>query len=177
MKKPPLYTVLTETLGENIFKDATILDVGAYKCLQSAKMRDMGAKVVALDINNPEEIPENVRFVKGDFLTWEADQKFDIVYMSNVALFMPTIEVLKKLEKISPKIIVVRTMYDDTVPSWDAIDPRKKYWSSPEEWSNYFEQRGYKTALVERFEQESFDFKGNKKIYRFVDYIGNTSDK
>ena len=167
-----LYSVVAEKLGAEAFKGASLLDVGCARFTESVVMREMGAKVTALDVCKRVEPPEGVDFILEDFLKWEPDHGFDILYMSNSALFMPSEEAFKKIESIDPRTIAVRTMYDYPEPNWDASELKTLYFTTPEDWKSRFEPLGFKTLHAEKYEISTPDMKGRTRVFRFTEYIG-----
>lgn len=167
----PLYTILQETLGEGIFKGKKVLEVGCARFKESVVMRDLGGDVTAQDICFRQEPPQGVKFIKSDFLTWNADLSPDILYLSNVALFMPLEDVLRKIRLLNPNIICIRTMYDYPDPNWDESVLKKLYFSTPKDWEDYFKPLGYKTSLSRQFEELTPDMSGVDRLFRYVDYI------
>ena len=168
----PFYTVVSEKLGHDAFNGTNLLDVGCARFAESVVMRDMGAKVTALDVCKRVEPPEGIDFVLEDFIKWEPGKTVDILYMSNSVLFMPTEEAFKKIETISPKTIAVRTMYDYPEPNWDASELKTLYFTLPEDWKSRFEPLGYKTLHAEKYEITTPDMKGRTRVFRFTEYIG-----
>ncbi len=168
----PFYEVVNEKMGEDVFKDLTVLDVGCARFAHSIAMRDMGAKVTAIDTLKREESPENIQFVQTDFLEWQTVEKFGMLYLSNVALFMPTELVFKKIATFDPKIIAVRTMYDYPSPNWDASELKTLYFTKPHDWTDHFEPQGFKTIHSRIYEEEVEDMRGRVRLFRFTEYIG-----
>lgn len=168
----PFYTVVAEKLGSEAFKGASLLDVGCARFAESVVMRDMGAKVTALDVCKRVEPPEGINFILEDFLKWEPGQTFDILYMSNSALFMPSEDAFKKIESVDAPTIAVRTMYDYPEPNWDASELKPLYFTLPEDWKKRFEPLGYKTVHAEKYEITTPDMKGRTRVFRFTEYIG-----
>ncbi|MEN9557913.1 MAG: Methyltransferase domain [Candidatus Parcubacteria bacterium] len=168
----PLYSILTSAIGEKALVGATVLDVGCARFAESVALRDMGAHVTALDTKRREEAPEGISFIQEDFLQMNVAQPFDIVYMSNVALFMPLADVLEKLRLLNPKMIAVRTMFDYPVPNWNPDELQTLYFSKPADWVNFFEPLGYRTVVAKDYEEETPDMRGRNRIFRYTDYIG-----
>jgi len=170
--KKRLYQIVAETLGEKFLKGATVLDVGCARYVESIALRDRGAIVTTLDVCKREEPPEKISFILSDFLEWQSDQIFDMVYLSNVALFMPNEKVFKKIADIKPKIIAVRTMYDYPEPNWDASELKPLYFTQPVDWTGYFEPLGFKTVYTKQYEEVSPDMRGRVRTFRVTEYIG-----
>ncbi len=167
----PLFTILQETLGEGVFKGEKVLEVGCARFNESIAMRDLGAEVVAQDICYRQAPPEGVTFINDNFLNWKSDQNFSIVYLSNVALFMPSEEVFNKIKELSPNIIAVRTMYDYPNPNWDKSVLKKLYFSTPKDWEGYFKSLGYETKVNRQYEELTPDMSGVERVFHYVDYI------
>jgi uncharacterized UPF0146 family protein len=168
----PLYIILQETLGEGIFQGKKVLEVGCARFIESAAMKDLGAEVVAQDICYRQSPPEGVTFINDNFLNWKTNTRFGIVYLSNVALFMPSQEVFNKIKEFSPNIIAIRTMYDYPNPSWNSKASKKLYFSTPKDWEDYFKPLGYETKISRQYEELTPDMSGVERVFRYVDYIG-----
>ncbi len=163
---------MTKILGAEVFNDAAVLDVGCLRFAESKIMRDMGSRVTALDLCKREEPPEGIHFINADFLEWKPEGAFDILYMSNSALFMPNEEVFKKIESFGARVIAVRTMYDYPEPNWDASELKPLHFTLPGEWESRFDPLGYKTIHAEKYEEATPDFSGRMRTFRFTEYIG-----
>lgn len=170
--KQSLFDLVQSTLGANVFRGKKVLEVGPARFSDSIALRDSGADVTALDIRRHQDPPEHIKFVESDFLSWQTEDRFDIAYLSNVALFMPANDVFKKLEQLKPKIIAVRTMYDYPEPNWTAEELKQLYFTVPTDWSNYFEPLGYATVYSRKYELETPDMRGRMRLFRYTDYIG-----
>jgi hypothetical protein len=165
-------SVVKEKLGPDAFKGSTAVDVGCLRFADSIVMKDLGAKVIALDILKRTEPPEGISFVLEDFLKWEPQEKIDILYMSNSVLFMPVEEAFKKIETIMPRTIAVRTMYRHPIPNWEASELKPLYFTTPEDWKTRFEPLGYKTIHGHKYESNTKDLKGRIRLFFFTEYIG-----
>ncbi|MEI8103299.1 MAG: class I SAM-dependent methyltransferase [Candidatus Moraniibacteriota bacterium] len=171
-----LYNIVTETMGADFFQNVTVLDVGCARYAESIALRDMGADVTALDVLKREEPPERIRFVLSNFLEWQPDQAFDVLYLSNSALFMPNADVFEKIAALRPKTVVVRTMYDYPEPNWDASQLKQLYFTKPSDWVDYFEPLGFLTMHTDIYEEVSPDMLGSVRTFRVTEYIGRRSD-
>lgn len=148
------------------------MDVSCARYAESIALRDMGANVMAIDVCKREEPPQHIRFVLGDFLKWQPDQAFDVIYLSNSALFMPNEDVFAKIAALQPKTIVVRTMYDNPELNWDASQLKQLYFTKPFDWTSYFEPLGFAIIYTDLYEEVSPDMLGKVRAFRVTEYIG-----
>lgn len=165
--------IAIERLGVEFFDERTVYDIGCHNFTETKKFLDLGAsKVVGTDKSTYAEVPEGIEFIKEGFLEWNPTESIDILHMANVALFMENDKVLEKIAKLNPKVIIVQTMYDSPDPNWPPEVLKKLYFTKADDWTTFFEERGYTTIYAESFEKEQEDLSGNKRTFRLTDYIG-----
>lgn len=166
------YDVVRSELGPAAFKDMDVLHVGCYRFEESSAIAALGANVTGLDKCKRLEPPSAVKFIEADFLTWKPDRKYDILYSSNAALFMPTEAQMQKIEEIAPRVITIRTMYNFPEPNWPAEKLQKLYFTRAKDWTDRFEAVGYRTVLAKDYEDLTPDLHGDSRTFRFTEYIG-----
>lgn len=169
----PFYQIVLEKLGQEVFQGASVLDVGCARFSESKALHSLGARVTGIDTCHREDPPEGITFVHEDFLEWRPKQPFDMLYLSNSALFMPSERVFEKVKSFQAKIIAIRTMYDFPEPNWNADELKKLYFTRPDDWTNFFEPLGYKTIHATMYETETPDMRGRTRKFRFTEYIGS----
>lgn len=169
-----LYLIINDTLGNNAFKNAHVLDVGCFRFEESIAMKDAGATVTALDIKDRPTPPEGISFIHSDFLKWEPGEndEFDIIHLSRSALFMPNKDVMEKIATLNPKTIAVRTMSAYPEPNWPPEVLLPLYFTTPQDWSAFFEPLGFKTVYAESYDDHGPDMHGVPRLFHLIDYIG-----
>lgn len=167
-----LYETVSTILGQEIFQNSNVVDVGCARFAESKAIQALGAKVTALDVCHRENPPEGIVFVKKDFLQWEPATHIDMLYMSNVALFIPTDNLFLKIAKLQPQTIAVRTMYDYPNPNWPAEELQTLYFTLPNSWTDNFEPLGYSTKHAKAYTIEVKDMRGRERLFSFTEYIG-----
>lgn len=168
----PFFQVLADQLGAGFFKNRKVVDVGCARFAETKQMQQLGASMMGLDICKREEPPEGIDFILSDFLTWEPTEPTDVLYLSNCVLFMPTSDVMQKIDQLSPNVIAIRTMYDYPEPNWPAEELKQLYFSLPEDWSTFFEAKGYKTVFTRKYAIDTPDMRNRMRNFRFTEYIG-----
>ncbi len=144
----------------------SVLDVGAGILKATLEFRAKGYDVTALDIKIPPCIPEGIKFIETDFMKWEPDKEYDILFMQNSAQFIPKQQLLKKISLMKPKIIAVATFYGNPTPDFPGKYAMTFYESKD------FEFFGYIKQLLKKEEHESLDMKGTMRLFRTIKYIG-----
>lgn len=168
-----LYELIVDHLGKEVFIGAKALDVGSYLFKAALEMQQAGSTVTALDRCLHAETPEGIDFVHSDFLKWEpgASNRFDIAYLSRVAMFMPSTEVMQKVASLDPRVVAVRTMSAYPEPNWPPEKLRQMHFTMPDDWKAYFEARGYDTVHAEAYDHHHPDLSGVPRLFHMVDFI------
>lgn len=96
------------------YKNLTyLLDLGAGHCFYSNYCADIGFKVKAIDardIRKPDNLNENVTFIKADFLKHKKEYA-DIVLMLGIFYHLTINEQKKLLKKYNDSIVILDTHY------------------------------------------------------------------
>ncbi|MEY4723344.1 MAG: hypothetical protein RLZZ324_857 [Candidatus Parcubacteria bacterium] len=170
--KNALYDIATTVLGPDVFRAKRVIDVGCLRFAQTKAIKSLGADVIGIDSCKREEPPEGILFEQTDFMKWEPAAPVDVLYMSNVAQFIPTADVMAKIAALGPKTLIVRVMYDFPEPNWPADELLPLYFTEPEDWTRYFADLGYETKHARKYEFAGQDFKHRDRTFRFTEYIG-----
>lgn len=132
------------------------------------------SKVIGIDKSTYTDVPEGIDFIQEGFLEWNPGESIDILHTANVALFMETEKVFEKIAELEPQTIIAQTMYDYPDPNWPPEVLKKLYFTKADDWTTFFEERGYTTIHAESFEKEQEDLNGSTRVFRLTDYIGKS---
>jgi uncharacterized UPF0146 family protein len=168
----PFYKIVIEQIGRERVASSKIFDVGCARFAESKVMNEMGATVIGVDICKRQEPPLGIRFIESDFLEWQPGEPIDILYMSQVALFMPTEKVIEKIKTFAPKIIALRTMSAYPEPNWPAEILKPLWFTTPNIWTDAFEAAGYETIHTALYEVDTPDMQGTQRKFHMTEYIG-----
>lgn len=159
-----------DTFLEKVFKyiipSMSVLDVGAGSLKSSMIFLARGYDITALDIHTLAHIPNGVNFIQADFINWEPDKKYDVLFMRNSAQFMPKEEFMAKINKMRPQVIAIRTFYAPPVPDFEGTYSMTYYDLAD------FSFPGYSVATLDKREEDGVDMRGIPRRFRLIEYIG-----
>ncbi len=145
----------------------TVLDVGAGALKTARRLQDDGYQVTALDKRTTTtDVPNSIKFIEANFMTWTPDQYYDMVLLKNSAQFMDKDKLINKLIQMSPKIIAIRTYYGPPDPDFEVTYSMTYYTS------NDLTFPGYITKVLRQYKRKGVDMKGVNRVFCTTDYIG-----
>lgn len=144
----------------------SVLDVGAGALTSARAFQKAGYVVTAIDIRKPLNIPGTIRFLEKDFIKWDSDQKYDVVFMRNSAQFMSKEKLFEKILMMEPKVVVIKTFYGPPIPDFEGKSSMTYYDIED------FSLPGYTTKLLTKGEYDGTDMKGTPRRFRVIEYIG-----
>jgi SAM-dependent methyltransferase len=105
---------------DNLDENDVVLDIGCGNGHLAKKVAEKVRKVVAIDFSErniktakEKHIAENVEYILGDATTYELNDNFDAIILSNVLEHIKDrVEFLKKIKKLSNKILIRIPMLD-----------------------------------------------------------------
>lgn len=167
---------IIDKFGREFFNNRRIHDIGCHNFKETQKFLDLGADIIGLDRCIYTDTPKGIRFIKKDFLDWEPEGEVDILHMANVVLFIENDKVMQKIADLNPKMIMIQTMYDYPEPNWPPEVLKKLYFTRSEDWTEFFEEKGYKTIDAKSYEKDQDDLGDNLRKFHFTEYIGERID-
>ncbi len=98
----------------NINSDDIVLDVGCGNGALTYDIAKKARKVIGIDLNkkniqiaNEKYLSSNIKYIIGNIVAHNFDQKFDVVVLSNVLEHIENrIEFLEKIKNLTPKILI-----------------------------------------------------------------------
>lgn len=112
---------------DNISNSDSVLDIGSGNGVVAFHIASKAKKVIGIDIR-PKNITLsqkkyskiNLKFINGDATTFDFQEKFDVIVLSNVLEHIEDrINFLKKIKKLAPKILIrVPLITRDWISVW-----------------------------------------------------------
>jgi hypothetical protein len=158
-------------LGEDFFRNKSVLDVGARDFGYSRLMVSLGAEVYAIDRVSKFPVVDDISFEQCDLLDWNTDHQIDVLFMSNVAQFIQPEKLLPKISEIAAQYIMIRTFSDFPEPNWEAPQLRPMYFIQVDKWREFLEAQGYIVHECRAYEEQSEDLQGDIRSFRYIDII------